>query len=688
MFDYSLKHALLFSQGDFALIKRDLILANVDDASIQALENGPCAELIRAFKVRRELIHYKKVCLHLFEEAQKIERELKQAVSFYFWNDADNKEEGTRAHLEAIVSLAQYDLNEEEVSLLLDVDAVKSAMERHTRANACELLDRKVLYALASGAWMYHRGVSKAIHDSRDIAKAICMSPRHPDGELNGERPLKLRTLPTSMQVEQAVLKAEREDPFHSSRAEKKDRVKDSKHGCQSDCNAEYDDSDGNSVEITKGSTAMQRILSRVRSELQWPAEAVAFLSLSIAARGGFKALAIVEELKLYSMHLSKVPARIEEALKLYKDAQSDMIDHFTFDGDDISKDVLSAAVSRHREIHHLRGALSACRENSKWVEILGGTSIGHARLFVAGDNAASNNACAFVPQGFELGSFVATSRELLDRILIPTMQNVLAFEAWPPTTGSRRNRVLAFDEFTLMQAQIGKKKLQQCLTCCGFFNSRWIRHQLCSICEMIKREQSDGNKCFFVHCKADAYCPHFRRCFVCDAPHSCDKFCRLSRGNGEVATELVETIRPQLLLLDFDRTLASTKSGASPLPKRTSIRHSKEGYSHSIDQDLRAAIIVQQAYGESHVVTRNSHKSEIEAFLRMHGLEELANNVHVVGKKVSKGRFVRETFTTKKDQDPSILFVDDDIRELSSDTWLRTSRHVHRLLFVRAFLQ
>ena len=700
MFDYTQKNALLFSQGDFGLIKRDLLYAGVDDASIQALENGPCAELLRAYRVRRELIHYKKVCLHLFEEARKIERELKQATSFFFWDDDDNKEEGARAHLEAIVSLAPSDMND-EVSPL-DLDAVKTAMERHERGDSCELLDRKVLYVLASGAWMYHRGVSKAIHDARDVAKAICMSPRHPDGEVNGERPFKLRTLPTSMQVHAAVSKAEREDPFDSSRAQKKERVKDSKDECESDCNAEKDGGDGddndNSLENAKGSTAMQRILCRVRSELQWPDEAVEFLSLSIAARGGFKALAIVEELSLYNMHLSKIPDRLEKTLNLYKDAQSGMIDHFADCGLDSNEDVLSAAVSRHREIHHLRGTLKACRENAKWVEILeslayntsedGGSST--SRLFVAGDNAASNNTCAFVPKGFELGSFVASSRELLDRILMPTMQNVLAFESWPPTTGSRRNRVLAFDEFTIQNAQIGKKKLQQCLVCCGFFDSRWIRHQLCSICEVIKREQSDNTKCFFVGCKAgaEAYCPHFRRCFVCDAPHSCDELCRLSRGNGEVATALVETIRPKLLLVDFDRTLASTKSGASPLPKRTSVRHAKEGYSHSIDSELRAAVIAQQAYGESHVVTRNSHKPEIEEFLRMHGLQELAKNIHVVPKKVSKGTYIRETFSNSENDPASIIFVDDDIRELSIDTWLRTSPHVHRILFVRAFLQ
>lgn len=148
----------------------------------------------------------------------------------------------------------------------------------------------------------------------------------------------------------------------------------------------------------------------------------------------------------------------------------------------------------------------------------------------------------------------------------------------------------------------------------------------------------------------------------------------------------LVETLRPKELLLDFDKTLCSTKSGASPLPKKTSSRRDKDGYSHSLDPDLKAAVLAHQLFGNAHVVTRNSHKQEIQTFLIMHGLQALASNVHVVPKRVSKGSYIKEQLFADEDVG-TILFVDDDVRELSTDLWLRESPQVHRLLFVRGFL-
>uniref|UniRef100_A0A7S0GIP6 Uncharacterized protein n=1 Tax=Proboscia inermis TaxID=420281 RepID=A0A7S0GIP6_9STRA len=222
---------------------------------------------------------------------------------------------------------------------------------------------------------------------------------------------------------------------------------------------------------------------------------------------------------------------------------------------------------------------------------------------------------------------------------------------------------------------------VQDFLTRCG-------SGTICAQCvSQKKRNESSNVVCLFKDCKGGtkSYCPHFHRCFICDAPHSCEKLCRLSRGNGEHCIALVDAIRPNFLLLDFDRTLASTKSGGSPLPKKTARSRIKEDYMHSIDSELKIAVFAQQAFGESHVVTRNSHKKEIEDFLRMHGLSDLAANVHVVPKKMAKGAFIRENFLAS--QDKNCIFVDDDIRELSNDPWLWSSKQVHRLLFVRAFL-
>ena len=76
----------------------------------------------------------------------------------------------------------------------------------------------------------------------------------------------------------------------------------------------------------TRGHAALQNLLHSVQTTLSWPPPAVQFLSRSIIARGGFKALAIVEELKHYDDHLSRLPAELEKVLKEYERAQSDTV--------------------------------------------------------------------------------------------------------------------------------------------------------------------------------------------------------------------------------------------------------------------------------------------------------------------------------------------------------------------------
>jgi len=192
--------------------------------------------------------------------------------------------------------------------------------------------------------------------------------------------------------------------------------------------------------------------------------------------------------------------------------------------------------------------------------------------------------------------------------------------------------------------------------------------------------KESNHTKCFFGQCRVDAFCPHSQRCFVCDAPHSCENLCRLSMGDGELVAEWIERLKPHYLLIDFDRTLCSTKRGASPLSKQSSV-------AHTIDADLKEILINQQLYGEAFIVTRNSHKADIEEFLRMSGLVNLSNNVHVVPKKRSKGFFIKEQFYCDPDSDPAnkiCLYLDDDIRELVGDPFLKEDKRIHRVLFVR----
>ena len=129
----------------------------------------------------------------------------------------------------------------------------------------------------------------------------------------------------------------------------------------------------------------------------------------------------------------------------------------------------------------------------------------------------------------------------------------------------------------------------------------------------------------------------------------------------------------------------------------------------HTIDQELKAAAA---SHTSAHVVTRNSHQAEITEFLRTQGLPNIT--VRVVPKKMSKGEFLKRTFfdqvqASGSNEQPAelaandtiepqlnsaaqvesskvtCLFVDDDIRKLVNDSWLRAEERVHRVLFARA---
>ena len=142
----------------------------------------------------------------------------------------------------------------------------------------------------------------------------------------------------------------------------------------------------------------------------------------------------------------------------------------------------------------------------------------------------------------------------------------------------------------------------------------------------------------------------------------------------------LVEQIDPHVVFIDFDRTLCTTKSGASPARG-----------SHRLDAELWNVVTGLQ---DVRVVTRNSHVDDIRAFMARHrggggcGLSGSTPSssfvgippVHHVGKGVSKGRVIREVLAEKAAQSAGRLaeestgvggggvravFVDDSAAEL-----------------------
>ena len=121
-------------------------------------------------------------------------------------------------------------------------------------------------------------------------------------------------------------------------------------------------------------------------------------------------------------------------------------------------------------------------------------------------------------------------------------------------------------------------------------------------------------------------------------------------------------------IALDFDRTLANTKSGGAPVVGK-----------HLIDEEL--LVLLWRYSGRCELVTRNGHTDAIRAFLNASGAPPEAElPIRTVRKGQSKADYVCAG------EDGSVLFVDDSVAELAEARVAADSR-VHRVLFVRALL-
>ena len=79
------KDILNYQQGAFALIEDDLARAppGVDSAaSIRVLRRA--CQLPQVFALRKEPVNFKKACLRLFHDAQKLEKDLQRHEMFFF----------------------------------------------------------------------------------------------------------------------------------------------------------------------------------------------------------------------------------------------------------------------------------------------------------------------------------------------------------------------------------------------------------------------------------------------------------------------------------------------------------------------------------------------------------------------------------------------------------------------------
>lgn len=131
--------------------------------------------------------------------------------------------------------------------------------------------------------------------------------------------------------------------------------------------------------------------------------------------------------------------------------------------------------------------------------------------------------------------------------------------------------------------------------------------------------------------------------------------------------------LQPAAIFLDFDRTLATTKRGASPLIGN-----------HSVDPDLAS---VCSGHGRVQVVTRSSRKEDIEQFLSIKGVPFCKVNSLKRDGWSNKAEVILREMEALGAPDSRGLFVDDDIKELTDPGLepLVSSGRLQRFLFVRA---
>lgn len=300
-----------------------------------------------------------------------------------------------------------------------------------------------------------------------------------------------------------------------------------------------------------------------------------------------------------------------------------------------------------------MKGVLQVLPEMLQWLEPIAAMRAGAERLFVSG----SSGAAAFVPRGFSdlLGPYRAAVREHRGAML-----EELARYSWPKAARPAPNEEV---------------HLLPCRRCGARYTRLWLHRELCFACEAALR--AEGRCPYGAKCSRASFCPHERLCIVCEQ-WSCER-CALLRGDGEDVWQIVGDSKPAVVFLDFDRTLATTKSGASPLLGN-----------HSVDPDLAA---VCSEHGNVHVVTRSSRKEDIEEFLAQKDVP--VRQVHSLKRdgRACKAEVICELLSPPGESGvaaagaPRGLFVDDDVRELIDPRLaaLVEDGRLQRLLFVRA---
>ena len=273
-------------------------------------------------------------------------------------------------------------------------------------------------------------------------------------------------------------------------------------------------------------------------------------------------------------------------------------------------------------------------------------------RLFVASDSSRGQHAMWYPAPFAGIMQMVKECEEAHDRYETQ-MREAIAKEGWPPAELLRRRPSLQDESLACRVCQLHYPKL-------------WQDRGVCWRCDEGERL---AGRCPYEAVpakgkgKAHPFCPHKQlRCACCDAGFVSCELCRLAQGDGEAVLAACESWRPDVLFLDFDRTLCSTRSGADPL---------KGG--QSVDAELHEAA----TRLPTHVLTRNRHVTQIRLFLEERGVPIVA--IHSTPSGDSKATYMQSVLS----HGSRAVFVDDDANELQDVTVAQDAR-IFRVLFQR----
>ena len=296
-------------------------------------------------------------------------------------------------------------------------------------------------------------------------------------------------------------------------------------------------------------------------------------------------------------------------------------------------------------QLHH--GAVEALEDQTTWLGRI--ADVPTERLFVAGDADLSASTSMFIPSGFRVGDLFARCRGVCEREF-PRMMRVLRDEGWPTHLGQARRGEANGDE---LQGD-GVSGLRAGSRACGSIDSYASRAKSTSVSSSDGALTANRARRPSVRTRIGVSCAIRGR-----APSAGS-----SEATGRNVSRLRKILIPDLTYLDWDRTVCTTRSGASPL-KGT----------HAVDPDL-LSMICSRPKGSVHIVTRNSYRDDIKTFMARAGLPDDIP-VHTVKKHQSKAEVILEG------NEGTILFVDDSVAEHMDERLMRSG--VFRVLFGRA---